>query len=81
MMNVKVGDTVIRNLCGARMELKVTAVTDKLIICGGDEKEHIGWWFDRETRAEIDEELGWGPEFGQTGSFLESVRAKQKREP
>ena len=42
MINAKVGDTVVRNLCGTRMELIVTAVTDKLIICGGDEKDRGG---------------------------------------
>jgi hypothetical protein len=78
MIDVKVGDIVVRNLAGIPMELIVSAVTDKLIICGGDEKDHIGWWFDRATGAEIDEELGWGPEFGRTGSFLQSVKKAEQ---
>ena len=45
------------------MPLKVTEVTDTLVICG--------WWtFDRETGVEEDPELGWGRSFGVTGSFL-----------
>jgi len=67
---MQIGDKVIRNLAGLRMELKVTDLTDTLIICGGDRNEHSGWWFDRETGAEIDEELGWGPPPKSTGSFI-----------
>lgn len=33
---------------------------------------HCGpWAFDAETGAEVDDELGWGPEYGRTGSFIE----------
>lgn len=76
---VAVGDWVVRNLAGILMPLKVTAVTDKLVICGddkvpgGDETDHVGWWFDIETGAEVDEELGWGPPPLMTGSFLMRV--------
>jgi hypothetical protein len=68
MLDVKTGDTVIRWLAAkCPMKLKVTALTDKLIICGA-------WTFDRESGYEIDEELGWGnkDEDGviQTGSFI-----------
>ena len=45
------------------MRLKVTQLTADRIICGG-------WEFDRQSGAEIDEDLGWGPS-GVTGSFLE----------
>jgi hypothetical protein len=69
-MDVKIGDIVVRNLAGVEMTLKVTALTDKYIICGGDEKDHSGWWFDRETGIEEDEEIGWGVRFGRSGSFL-----------
>lgn len=68
MITCKVGDIVVRNLCGILMPLKVTDLTDKLIICGGRKEEHIGWWFDRNTGAEIDEELGWNST--RTGSVL-----------
>ena len=61
--DLKVGDLVTRMLGGAPMPLKVTEVTDTLVICG--------WWtFDRETGVEEDPELGWGRSFGVTGSFL-----------
>jgi hypothetical protein len=61
-----VGDFVSRCLGKAPtpMRLKVSEVTADRIICAG------GWEFDRQTGAEIDEELGWGP--GRvTGSFIE----------
>lgn len=64
---VQVGDRVVRLLAGELpMELLVTEVTDDLIVCGGA----AGWTFDRVTGIEIDEELGWGPQFGITGSYL-----------
>lgn len=65
--HIKVGDTVTRMLAGViPMQLKVTSVTDTLIKCG----DEGGWWFDRKTGAEEDEELQWGVKFGATGSFL-----------
>jgi hypothetical protein len=45
------------------LKLRITEVTDTSIICGS-------WTFDRYTGAEIDEDLGWGPSFGRTGSYL-----------
>lgn len=65
--NVKVGDRVVRLLGGELpMELVVTEVSDEVIVCGGPG----GWRFDRVTGIEVDEELGWGPQFGITGSYL-----------
>jgi hypothetical protein len=64
--NVKPGDTVTRILGGAPMRLRVSSVDETFIHCGG---EH-GWKFDRRSGAELDEELGWGPNFGVTGSYL-----------
>ena len=62
---IKNGDYVTRMLAGtAPMELKVTEVTEDLIVCEG------GWKFDRKTGAEIDEDLDWGPPPQHTGSFL-----------
>lgn len=56
-----VGHWAIRNMAGIEMKLRITEVTDKLIVCGP-------WTFDRVTGAEIDEDLGWGPH--GTGSIL-----------
>ena len=62
---IAVGDFVLRWFGGIPepMRLKVTQATADRIICGGRE-------FDRQTGAEIDEDLGWGSG-GVTGSFLE----------
>jgi hypothetical protein len=68
---IKIGDVVVRNLAGTKMQLRVTDITDDLIICGGNREDHVGWWFDKETGAEVDDELMWGPKFGRTGSCLE----------
>ena len=63
--HVKVGDTVKRMLAGTiPMDLKVTEVTDDLIITAG------GWEFDRKTGAEVDDYFNWGPPPLMTGSFL-----------
>jgi hypothetical protein len=65
MINVIVGETVKRLLSGlVEMDLKVTEVTEDRIHCGD-------WEFDRETGAEIDEQLGWGPEY--TGSYIVKI--------
>lgn len=64
LRDVKVGDVVTRMLCGTMpMQLRVTAVTEQRIICGE-------WEFDRETGAEIDDYLDWGPPPKRTGSYL-----------
>lgn len=77
--SVKVGDRVVRLLAGELpMELVVTEVSDGVIVCGGPE----GWRFDRATGIEVDEELGWGPRFGITGSYLLLAEAgKLARDP
>ena len=69
-MDIKVGDRVGRQMGndGPIMWLTVTDVDEKIIHCNL-------WTFDRETGAEIDEELQWGPEHGRTGSFI--VRVQQ----
>jgi hypothetical protein len=62
--DIKPGDTVIRILGGVLpMPLEVTAVDETLIHCGS-------WTFDRETGAEVDHGLGWGPQYGVTGTYL-----------
>lgn len=52
LKSLVVGDTVTRNMCGVKMPLKISEITDELIICGP-------WSFSKKTGAEIDEELGW----------------------
>ena len=58
------GDEVVR-LLGGRipMYLKVTALYEDRIVCGA-------WEFDRKTGIEIDEQFGWGPTTGKSGSVL-----------
>jgi hypothetical protein len=64
LQQVNVGDVVVRYLAGSlRMHLEVTDVTHDRIICGD-------WEFDRQTGAEIDDVLGWGPPPKQTGSYI-----------
>jgi hypothetical protein len=60
-----IGQTVRRMIDGELfMELRVTAISDSVITCSA-------WTFDRATGAEIDDDLGWGPAYGRTGSYLE----------
>ena len=67
---VGVGDMVVRMLAGTLpMKLHVSRVTDQIITCGD-------WEFDRETGAEIDELLGWGPPPLMTGSYLDSSKTE-----
>ena len=73
------GDIVTRLLAGTiPMELRVTAVDARFIYCG---PAGSGWKFDRASGAEVDEELGWGPQFGATGSYLSAVRRPDKPKP
>jgi hypothetical protein len=74
LKDVVVGDVVVRNLGGVLMELKVTDLTDELIICGGTKDEHVGWRFGKKTGAEVDEDLGWGPPPKYTGSYIIAYR-------
>lgn len=63
--DVKVGDTVHRMLAGIiPMDLVVGNVDDTLIHCEG------GWMFERSTGFEHDPDLGFGSEYGFTGSYL-----------
>jgi hypothetical protein len=64
---VKKSDKVTRMLGGAPMGLLVTDVDDDFIYCG---PPGVGWQFDRATGIEVDEEIGWGPQFGVAGSYL-----------
>ena len=63
LWNLKPGDLVERCMGNPTVSwtLKVTEVSPELVWCGD-------WTFDRQTGAEIDEELGWGP--AGTGSWI-----------
>ena len=64
--DVKPGDMVKRMLAGIiPMTLRVTEVDEHLIHCGPQ-----GWTFDRKTGFEVDDDLGWGPSRGVTGSYI-----------
>lgn len=66
MLAITVGCSVTRYLCGSiPMCLRVTEVTDTEIICGA-------YKFDRNTGAEIDEDLDWGPPPKVTGSYIKT---------
>lgn len=63
---MKIGDIVERKInVGGQlvpmMRLTITAIRGDRIICGA-------WEFDKNTGAEIDEDLGWGPT--ASGSFI-----------
>ncbi len=62
---MKVGDKVIRNMCGLKMTLEITEIDDQLIHCGP-------WTFDKNTKGEVDLDLGWDG-IKVYGSFLEDV--------
>lgn len=63
-MHIKKGDVVTRRIAGAaEMTLQVTDVTDTHIVCGA-------WQFDRKSGVEEDGDLGWGVQFGVSGSCL-----------
>ncbi len=66
LSDISVGDTVFRFIGSnaAPMLLRVTVVAQTRIICGE-------WQFDKETGAEIDDFLGWGPAL--TGSHIRAV--------
>jgi hypothetical protein len=68
LLGLQAGDHVCRLLGGeVPMELTVREIKGDLLVCG---REGFVWTFDRATGAEVDEEIGWGPRFGRTGSFL-----------
>ena len=76
--HLKPGDTAIRMLGGSiPMLVKVVEVLPDRIRCDVAEGPVITdgnyWEFDRATGAEIDDELGWGPAHGVTGSFLKGT--------
>lgn len=65
LSQLKAGDTIDRIMGpGLVVPLIISKIDEKLIHCGP-------WKFDKLSGAEVDEELGWGPEFGQTGSWIQ----------
>ena len=71
--NIKVGMRIERLLAGrVKMDLDVTGVTEQTIVCGP-------WVFDKKSGMEIDEDLGWGPQFGRTGSYIKGVKDEENK--
>lgn len=72
-MDIKVGDSIGRQMKEATafgedvIWLTVTEVTETSIFCNA-------WEFCRETGAEIDHDLQWGPEYGKTGSYITRIK-------
>jgi len=72
--DLKVGDSVTRNMDGIILKMIVVAVTDRLIYCDDEDQsmyvedlpmeEH--WKFDRDTGREVD----WDPQGSETPSQL-----------
>lgn len=61
---LKVGDKVTRMLDGkVFMILLVSEVKDDRYVCAL-------WEFDKKWGMEIDDVLGWGPEYGLTGTYI-----------
>ena len=49
------------------MPLFVTEIDERFLYCG---KPGIGWKFERDNGIEVDEDIGWGLEFGTVGTYL-----------
>lgn len=75
--DLKVGDRVNRMLGDGRlfMEMEVTEVKDDVVVCAAVKDGRIAfrgrWEFHRDAGCEEDHELGWGKQFGVTGTYLE----------
>ena len=59
--DLQVGDSVVREMGGVAMPLRVSNVTPTEIHCGA-------WVFSRKNGAEIDPNLGWDE--NATGSYI-----------
>lgn len=75
--NVKVGDMLVRVLGanGVPMPVIVGEIKDGRVKVGSGDGVipwQMGWTFDQKTGAEIDEDLGWGPDT-ITGSYITHV--------
>jgi len=77
LRDLEVGDKVVRLMGGLEMPGTVMFIEEDLIYvaCEGTEgwsKESL-WRFDRDTGCEEDEDLGWGKEYGVTGSYIRGL--------
>ncbi len=62
--DLRPGDRVLRSIAdGPATAMTITAIEQGVVSCGP-------WRFDAATGAEIDDELGWGPPPGTTGSYI-----------
>lgn len=78
---MKINDVVTRILGGTiAMKMVITKIDEDLITCRAAEAADmdIEWTFDPRTGVEIDEDLGWGPQTGITGSYLEEINKRNK---
>jgi hypothetical protein len=71
LSDVQIGDSVVRDLGGATMPLRVTNVTSTEIHCGD-------WIFSRRTGGEIDPDLGWDE--ANTGSCIQPALGRSADE-
>ena len=79
-VNLKAGDLVTRMMGGEiPFAFKVIRVTDTEIHCIPEGYKNFPdyWRFDKETGAEIDDDLNWGPPPKVTGSFITRKILKQ----
>ena len=71
LSDVQVGDSVIRDMGGVEMPLRVTSISSSEIRCGD-------WVFSRKNGAEIDPDLGWNEAY--TGSFIRPALGQSSAE-
>lgn len=70
---IRVGSVVRRMLAGTiPVDLIVQKIENGVIDCG--------WTFDLATGAEIDKDLGWGPKYGVTGSYLIGLTPESEKQ-
>lgn len=74
--DIDVGDHMVRMLGGHEMPLRITGRDDDYLYVGDPGQ---GWKFDRDTGIEVDEEIGFGPQFGIIGTYLVHPKGSQGR--
>jgi hypothetical protein len=62
------GDVVLRILADEPMKLAYLGTRAGLIYAGFG--PDLCWTFDVATGMEVDDEIGWGPAYGRTGSYI-----------
>lgn len=79
--DLKYGDKILRLLGGSLpMEMYVISNEEDVITCTvseglDDPNTQLKWTFDAASGAEIDDDLGWGPAYGVTGSVLKRMES------